>query len=749
MPDQTTILSLPLILPAQAQKHVTHNEALRLLDVLVHLTVADRTRTVPPGAPAVGARHIVAAGASGLWAGQAGKIALWEGSAWAFFAPLPGWRAFIEAEDAVAVQDGTGWFTPADGPLTVARLGVGAVPDATNRLSVTSPATLFTHAGAGHQVKLNKAAAGDTASLLFQTGFSGRAEIGTTGSDDLAVKVSADGTSYLDAIQIARASGIVSLPQGVNAGSLVLRDPGDPAKRAVFSAAGLTSGATRSYTLPDLSSEIATLGGAQTFTGNKTFSGVTTFTGTNTVIDGNLSLLDDVDPTKRAQFQLTGISTGTTRVYSLPDVSSEIVTLAGNQTFTATKTFAGMFVNGSFTATASLCTFGGSTATATYGLGSGATLSGNTKTINIGSSGVAGSTTVVTIGSAVAGAAGSLLVNSPTVTFAPSVTSVAMPQAAVAAQVLGLGGATADLTNRLSVNAPAVLLNHAGAGMEATLNKAAAGNDAAIAFKTGFSARALAGLLGNDNFTLKVSATGASYLDAFTVAAGSGQMTLAQPAVLAGQASDPAGPANGTLWHDSTLGRVKMRLGGVTRVLDSQFDLPFLVPVAGEYVQTTCGAGGTTTGTTAGAAGRIDLAPFVPRADIAMDAVAVTCTTALAGALAKVALYSADELGRPDALIAETADMDLSTVGVRTAPMVQTLRRGRTYWFGVRTSSTATLSAWPLGSAPDINGGAPSTAARKVLRRTLAYATPATATWGFVSSEINAAPPTAVWLRMA
>ena len=57
--------------------------------------------------------------------------------------------------------------------------------------------------------------------------------------------------------------------------------------------------------------------------------------------------------------------------------------------------------------------------------------------------------------------------------------------------VSGLGGAVADAWNRLSVNTSAVLLNNAGAGIEATVNKETPGNDAAFAFKTGFSARAL------------------------------------------------------------------------------------------------------------------------------------------------------------------------------------------------------------------------------------------------------------------
>ncbi|WP_444430004.1 DUF2793 domain-containing protein [Rhodobacter capsulatus] len=60
MADQTPLLGLPLILPSQAQKHVTHNEALSLLDAIVQLAVLDRVRTAPPASPQTGDRHIVA-----------------------------------------------------------------------------------------------------------------------------------------------------------------------------------------------------------------------------------------------------------------------------------------------------------------------------------------------------------------------------------------------------------------------------------------------------------------------------------------------------------------------------------------------------------------------------------------------------------------------------------------------------------------------------------------------------------------
>ena len=181
MPDETTILSLPLILPAQAQKHVTHNEALAALDLIVQLAVINRTLTTAPALPAVGDRHIVAAGATGAWVGQSGRIALFSETGWQFTQPLPGWRAHVLAEGQTAVFDGLVWETPSEGPLSVTQLGVSATADATNRLTVAAPATLLNHAGSGHQLKLNKAGADDTASLLFQTGFSGRAEMGTAG----------------------------------------------------------------------------------------------------------------------------------------------------------------------------------------------------------------------------------------------------------------------------------------------------------------------------------------------------------------------------------------------------------------------------------------------------------------------------------------------------------------------------------------------------------------------------------------
>jgi hypothetical protein len=62
-------------------------------------------------------------------------------------------------------------------------------------------------------VVINKHAAGDTASIIFQNGYSGRAEIGLSGTDQLSVKVSADGINFVEALNFDALTGKPSFPR--------------------------------------------------------------------------------------------------------------------------------------------------------------------------------------------------------------------------------------------------------------------------------------------------------------------------------------------------------------------------------------------------------------------------------------------------------------------------------------------------------------------------------------------------------
>ena len=209
MSETTPNMGMPYILPAQAQKHVIHNEALQIIDGIANIVVRD-SLSVPPTTPAEGDVYLVLTALSGEWLGRAGRLAMWIDGAWLYITPRDGWCAWFCAESLFKVFDGSTWVNPLSTEI-VDRLGISATPDDTNRLAVSSPASLLSHAGGGHRMIINKAATADTASILFQTGWAGRAEIGTAGSDRLQFKASADGAAWVTALEMD-GGGVVRTP---------------------------------------------------------------------------------------------------------------------------------------------------------------------------------------------------------------------------------------------------------------------------------------------------------------------------------------------------------------------------------------------------------------------------------------------------------------------------------------------------------------------------------------------------------
>ena len=279
----TPNLSLPYIAPSQAQKHVTHNEALRRLDAVIHLSVVDRGGNAPPADPAEGERRLVGADPAGLWQGRGGMLAAFQDGAWVFLQPRAGWVAWVEAEGAWLSFDGEAWsvLRSVDGE-TASRFGVNAVADNVSRLSVKSDAVLFSHddvtPGVGDiRILLNKGGSTATASQLFQTGWSGRAEAGLAGDDDFRIKVSSDGSTWREALVIDRQSAVVRLPFTPVSAINLLEDGGRFAGSPEGQSAVLGSYASPAY--------LDLINGASRVAGPKRIHDSSTYGGPNAAMD--------------------------------------------------------------------------------------------------------------------------------------------------------------------------------------------------------------------------------------------------------------------------------------------------------------------------------------------------------------------------------------------------------------------------------------------------------------------------------
>jgi Protein of unknown function (DUF2793) len=111
--ETTDRFGLPLLQPGQAQKEITHNEALLMLDIIGQIAIADRDLSAPPSSPGLGHCWIVASSPTGAWVGKAGSIACWTQGGWRFIAPRAGMVAWIVDEGRFGSYDGVAWSAAA------------------------------------------------------------------------------------------------------------------------------------------------------------------------------------------------------------------------------------------------------------------------------------------------------------------------------------------------------------------------------------------------------------------------------------------------------------------------------------------------------------------------------------------------------------------------------------------------------------------------------------------------------------
>ena len=109
MAESTARWGWPNLMAGQAQKEVTHNEALAMIDGLLHPVAETTALSSPPSDPAVGRLWLVGTDAAGAWAGQDGRIALWTEGGWRFVTPTPAMTVWIADAGLWAQWNGSHW----------------------------------------------------------------------------------------------------------------------------------------------------------------------------------------------------------------------------------------------------------------------------------------------------------------------------------------------------------------------------------------------------------------------------------------------------------------------------------------------------------------------------------------------------------------------------------------------------------------------------------------------------------------
>jgi len=259
--ENTTNLKMPLLVSNQSQKEITHNEALIIIDNILQNGVIDKDLTTPPSNPNTNDIYIVGASATGAWSGKDNQLAFYD-NGWRFIEAREGFTFWVNDENKLYSFDGSNWietlstlvlqqnlnnltdvtissasqydilqhngtnFVNTKEIQNLSLVGVNTTANSTNKLSVKSDSVLFDNATDDSRVKVNKATSNDTASHLFQTNYSGRAEFGLVGDDDFTLKVSSDGTNWNNSFVVDKTTGNIDFKGEITKnGNAIIQNP--------------------------------------------------------------------------------------------------------------------------------------------------------------------------------------------------------------------------------------------------------------------------------------------------------------------------------------------------------------------------------------------------------------------------------------------------------------------------------------------------------------------------------------------
>lgn len=113
MSEITPRFAIPNIMVSQAHKEITHNEALAIIDGLLHLSVIDSASSPPTLTISdAGKCWLVVAPGSGAWTGKENSLASWNGSGWRFVEPVEGMAIWNSQNNSELRFSGSEWRQP-------------------------------------------------------------------------------------------------------------------------------------------------------------------------------------------------------------------------------------------------------------------------------------------------------------------------------------------------------------------------------------------------------------------------------------------------------------------------------------------------------------------------------------------------------------------------------------------------------------------------------------------------------------
>lgn len=111
---ETARFSLPLLAAGQAHKELFHNDALILLDFLVHPVVEAIANDPQSLSPVAGQCWVVGLAAVGDWSGRENQIAGWSAGGWNFIKPQESMKITVSETNQLALYREGGWWLNAD-----------------------------------------------------------------------------------------------------------------------------------------------------------------------------------------------------------------------------------------------------------------------------------------------------------------------------------------------------------------------------------------------------------------------------------------------------------------------------------------------------------------------------------------------------------------------------------------------------------------------------------------------------------